>query len=101
MGDGYEEAAYTLGGAYDASEGVEVVPVEEEQEVDYTGFAPADSFAQATVMQIVSPPPGKGRELPSRESYESSRGYNAPPPPQPHRASMGHEPRQVEVVDEE
>jgi hypothetical protein len=99
MGDGYEEAAYTLRGEYDASEGVEVVPVEEE--VDYSGFAPADSFAQATVMQIVSPPPGKGRELPSRDSYESARGYGAPPPQQPHRASMGYEPRQVEVVDEE
>ncbi|ORY56790.1 GRASP55/65 PDZ-like domain-domain-containing protein [Leucosporidium creatinivorum] len=104
---GYDEATYIHGvggsglGEYDASEGVQVVPVaeEEEEEVDYSGFAPADSFAQATQMQIVSPPPGKGRELPSRDSYESSRGYF--PPPQGKRSSMGYEPRQVEVVSEE
>lgn len=62
--DGYDEVPYVLNtGEYDASEGVEVVPQEEEE--DMSGFVSADSFATAgqmavprsTIGSYTSPPP--------------------------------------------
>lgn len=94
--DGYDEAEYEQNGDYLVSEGVEVVPVEEEQ--DYSGFVDPSSYASASQMSI-PPSQGKAPTQQSRSSYGSSAGGYAPAPAS--RGSLGHGNRQPVVVNEE
>lgn len=82
--DGYDEVPYVhqqVMGEFAASDGVEVVPVQEDEEQDLSGFVSADSFAaSAGVMNVprssaatyASPPP-LTRHLPPTMGYGGRR----------------------------
>lgn len=87
--DGYDVASYE-GGAYDASEGVQVVAVEEED------FLPAQSYAQQNSRNGPMSIPAFGE----RTSGKGYNGYKAPPR-SPSSATTGRGGGVGAVIEEE
>lgn len=77
--EGFEEASYGEGGGrFDASVGVEVVAVEDDEEEPFGFFSPADAFSKG----------GKQQPMPMM----------IPQPPAGQRSSYGYSPRRASVV---